>query len=139
MAQNLSAWEVYKMGCSGQYRGRPRRFFRDLQSGICEDYAKKGSCIYIEQKINGRSLRTTLIEFSVLQDLERYYCNGEELSDPEREWYIPHVFNQVQGLMGVRKEYFSWNDGMELIPERATEKSIRLAVNIQTTARRRWE
>ena len=52
-------------------------------------------------------MRTTLIEFSVLQDLERYYCSGESLSDPEREWYIPHVFNSVQGIVSVRKEFFS--------------------------------
>lgn len=139
MAQSLSAWDVYELYRSGQYKGRPRRFFKDLQSGICEDYARKGNCPYIEWKINGRSMRSTLIEFSVLQDLERYYCNGESLSDPEREWYIPHVFNSVQGIVSVRKEFFSWNEGMKLVPENTTEHMIRLAVNIQTAAHRQWE
>lgn len=139
MAQSLSAWDVYELYRSGQYKGRPRRFFKDLQSGICEDYARKGNCPYIERKINGRSMRSTLIEFSVLQDLERYYCNGESLSDPEREWYIPHVFNSVQGIVSVRKEFFSWNEGMKLVPENTTEHIIHLAVNIQTAAHRQWE
>lgn len=139
MAQNRSAWDVYKMGCSGQYGGQHRRFFKDLQQAICRDYAKKGNCTYIEQKINRRGTRTMLIEFSVLQDLEGYYCNGGRLSDPEREWYIPHVFNSVQGFVSVRKEYFSWNDGMKLVPEKATEHIIRLASNIQTAAHRQWE
>lgn len=139
MAQSLSAWDVYELYRSGQYKGRPRRFFKDLQSGICEDYAGKGNCAYIERKINGRGMRTTLIEFSVLQDLERYYCNGESLSAPEREWYIPHVFNSVQGIVSVSREFFSWNDGMTLVQENATEHMIRLAVNIQTAAYRKWE
>lgn len=82
MAQSLSAWDVYELYRSGQYKGRPRRFFKDLQSGICEDYARKGNCAYIERKINGRGMRTTLIEFSVLQDMERYYAMGRVCRTP---------------------------------------------------------